>query len=460
MITDLVCILSDVNLIDLGLNYLFLKQPVFVQVFLFFLMVESITTNNYYKKTLASVKKKRLYITTNNKMHVHYCAEKNLGANTINSDRTFIGFPLVIACVMLPLQTLLCVFALYNLCRLSPKVNRLFVWSAIVYHISSWLCVLHIFTGAVIARFDPSLMEWFAFCPWSVSLIFLTAILLYLSSVVFWFQRLGLQKYVYVYIYTYTNALLVFKNSVERVNKTAIRVLYGFLLIFAIALGGGSFVIGMRSNCIHSVAALDFNVAGRTTYYACFIDTSSALIITVCGGIVVFILNCVIAYLYITRMMKISKKIDHPPRLRIQSVPSKGIIIVQTDDNNATANNTNANKSKVFETNENFAHIRKSTQIAIASSSSTLLTFIILVIGRGGTFLIEIDVFLNGILICCVFLFGNNIYLMLFRCKLLRILSHSNDVSVSPQLSNLSNNDLVIVPIFENNKKRDVTFSR
>jgi len=52
----------------------------------------------------------------------------------------------------------------------------------------------------------------------------------------------------------------------------------------------------------------------------------------------------------------------------------------------------------------------------VTSIASTMISLLIAAVSAGSNYVVEIDAFVNGVLICCVFAFGNRMYLMLFGC--------------------------------------------
>ncbi|ETO28499.1 hypothetical protein RFI_08631 [Reticulomyxa filosa] len=75
-----------------------------------------------------------------------------------------------------------------------------------------------------------------------------------------------------------------------------------------------------------------------------------------------------------------------------------------------------SDQSSLKRTVEMFSHIRRATVIAVTSIVSRMITLTLVATIDTAYPLAQIDAFLNGLLICCAFQFGDGIYNILFCC--------------------------------------------
>jgi len=158
-----------------------------------------------------------------------------------------------------------------------------------------------------IARMTPLGLDWDGYCYIAQLITFLSAIFFYVSSIVFWFQRL----------------VLVFKESVVRINETFIRWFYAILTIVTLFSCAFAIWLGVTSDCVYIVTSKDYDIMGKKVYYQCFQPMLPYRLLSAAGAVITFVMNSVIAYMYISRMLRIMRKMNEG--LDIQRKPTTNI---------------------------------------------------------------------------------------------------------------------------------------
>ncbi|ETO35410.1 hypothetical protein RFI_01653, partial [Reticulomyxa filosa] len=269
--------------------------------------------------------------------------------------------------------------------------------------------------------------------------------------------------------------VVVFKRSSYQIERIKVLLFYGILGIVAVITCGLGFWVGLTSTCAYEIRAIDFDPMEGKTYYNCLVRRIPFLLLAASGAVVTFCLNSVVAFMYVSRMIKIVRKVheglehkqgDQQAQLRLQlqqphrtqleaptptadtTVPTHPVTVSQdnTDielqstseaigssdaviSNTNNTGNTEVRSSAMFvprRSTRDIVHVRKATFIAVTSIASTMLSLLIIAINKEGTFIVQIDTLLNGLLIYSVFSFGNHIYLALFHfCGARPSLKHS-----------------------------------
>ncbi|ETO04932.1 hypothetical protein RFI_32463 [Reticulomyxa filosa] len=292
---------------------------------------------------------------------------------------SLVGTEFVLSLILFPLHLTLFSFAVHHLRTLDKKAAFNLRTTSILYQISACCNSFANFFEFVIAK-PLQLAKYFPYCQIIQFLLWMSAITAYIFLQFFWYNRL----------------VAVFDNStfqLPKLLKNGLR--YGIYCSCAYFIPLG-LVISFSSRCRVHVIPIDGNIfhTPDSHLYRCeekfclgllFGNEKGwnyyAMILLVSGGTVaVFFLNVIIAYSYVIRM--------------IQTVQN-----VRRKSNAHIRNNT-------------FAHIRKSVLVAVTSIASSLTFFFCLF--SYTTALVNIDLFLNAMLILCPFRFGEKLYFFLF----------------------------------------------
>ncbi|ETO09784.1 hypothetical protein RFI_27593 [Reticulomyxa filosa] len=341
------------------------------------------------------------------------CSDHLMHANrSSNPPNVFVGIPLIVNAVVLVLGTVLVFFALYHLFRLSQKVDRVFVWSAIMYHILLYIyLVQNLHTGQIKEK-SKGVKKKEERENNSNLFFFLMLVIKLLKTV------------------------LVFRESVARLDPRLIRWFYVLLVVLTLLTCSCGIWMSATSNCTYVAGVEDWDITGNKHYDICFIERVPYMLLTASGAVITFVKRNAQQRVHAQKPTPVEVELQSQSEVVNHSAdgtdtrnedgivqpppPRKSGLLTSSTPPSPLPRTSTVPSSSSRRAAKNLAHIRKANLIAITSIVSTMVSLFITAVSSGANFVVQIDALLNGVLICCVFTFGNRIYTILFGCCLLQ----------------------------------------
>ncbi|ETO24637.1 hypothetical protein RFI_12520 [Reticulomyxa filosa] len=347
-------------------------------------------------------------------------------SNDVSQSHAFtkyLGTLLSVNVFLFPFQTLLCVYSLYHLIRLQKQASKLLVYSAILYHVFAWIYNAQTAISYSVGLKYMWTLHWSGFCVLTKLNDFLSPVLFYAMGIVFWKKKKKAYffapfQYSFFFIKkkkkkTYTQKIVaVFEPSTLRISKLKIVIFYVLLALLITFTVCCAVLISVGHSCVFEVQSGDFDPYGEKVYYGCSRNGFLTMLLTFSGAVLIFVFNTVIAWMYLSRLVGISRALDP-----FNSVSQT----ISTDKKGQTSDITSKVEANEYAPSSytsrfEIEQIRKSSLIAVTSILGSFVMLVIIAIWSNLGFLMLFDGFANGVFISCSFAFGNSIYSVVFGC--------------------------------------------